>query len=91
MAVKDAEVKVRLTKEEKELLKRVAKIKKMSMSEFVVNTSLKTANRIEENIKSKNMIEDRALKNEEKIMKLTEKIRGNKENKKGTFSFLKRK
>lgn len=95
MAVKDAEIKVRLTKEEKEFLKKIAKIKRQNMSEFILNTSLKSAKRIEENINSQKIIEDRALRNEQKLMQITEKIRGNNENnklsKRGTFSFLKRK
>ncbi|MBD7913477.1 DUF6290 family protein [Clostridium cibarium] len=88
--MKDAEIKVRLTKEEKEFLRKIAKVKGLNMTEFILNTTLESAKKIEDNIKTQKIIKDRISSHEEKIMKLTEKIRGNKENKKRAFSFLKR-
>lgn len=68
MAIKDAEIKVRLTKDQKELFKRVAKDEGMSMSEFIVVTTENMARKKEGNIKSKKMIEDRAMGTEKKSL-----------------------
>ena len=82
MAIKDAEIKVRLTKDQKELFKRVAKDEGMSMSEFIVVTTENMARKKEGNIKSKKMIEDRAMGTEKKLFEITERIRGNMDKKK---------
>jgi len=81
MAIKDAEIKVRLTKEQKELLKKIAKAQGMSMSEFIVVTTEQRAKGKEENIKFQKMIEDRAMGTEKKLLEITERIRGNKDKK----------
>ncbi|WP_061308227.1 MULTISPECIES: DUF1778 domain-containing protein [Clostridium] len=77
MALKDAEIKVRLTKEQKELIKRVAKEEGMSMSEFIVVTTEKMARKKEGNFKSQKMIEDRAIRTDKKLLEIAEQIRGN--------------
>ena len=82
MAIKDAEIKVRLTKDQKELFKRIAKSQGMSMSEFIVVTTEQRAKGNEENIKFQKMIEDRAMRTEKKLSEITERIRGNNDNKK---------
>ena len=82
MAIKDAEIKVRLTKDQKELFKRIAKAQGMSMSEFIVVTTEQRAKGNEENIKFQKMIEDRAMRTEKKLSEITERIRGNNDNKK---------
>lgn len=82
MAIKDAEIKVRLTKDQKELFKRIAKAQGMSMSEFIVVTTEQRAKGNEENIKFQKMIEDRAMRTEKKLSAITERIRGNNDNKK---------
>jgi len=81
MAIKDAEIKVRLTKEQKELFKKIAKARGMSMSEFIVVTTEQRAKGNEENIKFQKMIEDRAMGTEKKLLEITERIRGNKDKK----------
>ena len=81
MAIKDAEIKIRLTKDQKELLKKTAKAQGMSMSEFIVVTMEQKAKRKEENIKSQKMIEDRAMGTEKKLLEITERIRGNNDKK----------
>ena len=82
MPIKDAEIKVRLTKDQKELFKKIAKAQGMSMSEFVVVTTEQRAKGNEENIKFQKMIEDRAMRTEKKLSEITERIRGNNDNKK---------
>lgn len=82
MAIKDAEIKVRLTKDQKELFKKVAKDEGMSMSEFIVVTTERRAKEKEELIKSQKMIEDRAMRSEKKLFEITERIRGNIDKKK---------
>lgn len=82
MAIKDAEIKVRLTKDQKELFKKIAKAQGMSMSEFIVVTTEQRARRKEENIKSQKMIEDRSMRTEKKLLEITKRIRGNMDKKK---------
>ena len=82
MPIKDAEIKVRLTKDQKELFKKIAKAQGMSMSEFIVVTTEQRAKGNEENIKFQKMIEDRAMRTEKKLSEITERIRGNNDNKK---------
>ena len=82
MVIKDAEIKVRLTKDQKELIKKIAKAQGMSMSEFIVVTTEQRAKGNEENIKFQKMIEDRAMRTEKKLSEITERIRGNNDNKK---------
>ncbi|NFO82783.1 DUF1778 domain-containing protein [Clostridium botulinum] len=74
IAVKDAEIKLRVTKEQKELFKKIAKAENMSMSEFIIVTTEYAARKKAENIKSKGMIEARALKTESKILELKNKL-----------------
>ena len=59
-----------------------AKAQGMSMSEFVVVTTEQRAKGNEENIKFQKMIEDRAMRTEKKLSEITERIRGNNDNKK---------
>ena len=54
----------------------------MSMSEFIVVTTEQRAKGNEENIKFQKMIEDRAMRTEKKLSEITERIRGNNDNKK---------
>lgn len=82
MAIKDAEIKVRLTKDQKELFKKIAKTQGISMSEFIVVATEQRAKRKEENIKSQKMIEDRSMRTEKKLFEITERIRGNMDKKK---------
>lgn len=77
MVVKNAEIKVRVTTEQKALFKRVAKARGISMSEFVVSTTEQRAMEKDENIKYQKMIEDRAVRSEKKLLEITERIRGN--------------
>jgi len=74
MAVKDAEIKVRVTKEQKELIKRVAQASGMNMSEFIVATVEKLAKQKDESIKFKDVIEDRAVRTDKKLAEIKIKL-----------------
>lgn len=59
--MKDDYIKIRVTKEQKELFKRVAKDLHISMTELLVVGTEKSAKKKEENIKFQKSIEDRAM------------------------------
>lgn len=78
IAIKDSEIKIRVTKEQKELFKQIAKAENMSMSEFIIVTTEYAARKKAESIKSKDMIEARALRTESKILELKKKLNKNR-------------
>jgi len=55
--VKDDYIKIRVTKEQKELFKEISKTEGISMSEFIIVTTEYLARKKAESIKSKDMIE----------------------------------
>lgn len=67
MATKKEEIKIRLTKEQKDLIKRVADKQGLTMSEFILNKIEPLAKSIECNLDNKEMIEDRINNTENKI------------------------
>lgn len=67
LATKREEIKIRLTKEQKELIKRVADKQGISMSEFILSKIEPLAKSIECNLDNKEMIEDRINNTEDKI------------------------
>lgn len=87
MVIKDAEIKVRLTKDQKELIKKIAKAQGMSMSEYMVVATEQRAKGKEENIKFQKAIDDRAMRTDEKLAEITERIRNKKLPKKRRFMF----
>ena len=87
MVIKDAEIKVRLTKDQKELIKKIAKAQGMSMSEFMVVATEQRAKGKEENIKFQKTIDDRAMRTDKKLAEITERIRNKKLPKKRRFMF----
>lgn len=76
--MKDDYIKIRVTKEQKELFKKIAKEESISVSEFIIVTTEYLARKKDENIKSKDMIERRVARTEEKILKLKEKLNKNR-------------
>jgi uncharacterized protein (DUF1778 family) len=75
--MKDDYIKIRVTKEQKELFKRVAKELNVSMTDLLVVGTENLAKKKEENIKSQKIIEDRAMETEKKLAEITNRIRGN--------------
>lgn len=79
--MKKTEIKIRLTLEQKDLIKRVAKAEKTTMSEFILSHIEPIALQKEEKIKNKETIEERIEATEGKIQELKgklEKKQGNK-------------
>lgn len=76
--MKDDYIKIRVTKEQKELFKEISKTEGISMSEFIIVTTEYLARKKAESIKSKDMIESRAARTEEKILKLKKKLNKNR-------------
>lgn len=76
--MKDDYIKIRVTKEQKELFKKIAKAENMSMSEFIIVTTEYAAKRKAEYIKSKDVIESRAMRTESKILELKKKLNKNR-------------
>mgnify|MGYP002762646430 CR=1 FL=1 len=74
MATKREEIKIRLTKEQKELIKRVADKQGISMSEFILNKIEPVAKQIECNLDNKEMIETRINSTEQKLHKIKFKM-----------------
>ena len=62
VATKKEEIKIRLTKEQKELIKRVADKQGITMSEFILNKIEPLAKSIECNLDNKEMIEGSSMK-----------------------------
>ena len=74
MVTKREEIKIRLTKEQKELIKRVAYKQGISMSEFILNKIEPVAKQIECNLDNKEMIETRINSTEKKLHKIKFKM-----------------
>ena len=92
LAVKVEEIKIRLTKEQKDLIKRVAKQQGLTMSSFVLKYMEPIAMAKELDVASKEIIEGRINETEGKIFRLKENLetrKGNK-NKKWFFNIFAR-
>lgn len=87
-SIKDDNIKVRLTKEQKELFKEIAKSKGITLSELIVVGTDEFCKRQKEKLDFKDILEARAKSTDEKLIKLREKNL-NKEKKLSRFSFLK--
>lgn len=70
MATKREEIKIRLTKEQKELIKRVADKKGLTMTEFILTNIEQLAKRIEFTLDNKEMIEERINNTEQKLQEI---------------------
>lgn len=78
---KTEEIKIRLTKEQKELIKRVAKQQNMTMSDFILRYIEPIALSKELDIKNKDIIEGRIETTEGKIQDLKRNLANRKGNK----------
>lgn len=88
MAIKDAEIKVRVTKEQKELIKELAKANGMNMSEFIIVTTEKLIKKHQEKILFKNDIEQRAIRTDTKLQEIKEKMISRRERAKAKKKFI---
>ena len=88
MAIKDDVIRVRVSKEQKELFKSIAKRKKVSMSEFIVVATEERALKEQEKLKNKESLEKRVEYLESKLQEIKAKMESQRVDKK---SFFKRK
>ena len=87
MAIKVEEIKIRLTKEQKDLIKRVAKQQGLTMSAFVLKYMEPIAMSKELDIEHKAIIESRIEATEGKIFRLKENLETKKGNKNKKWFF----
>lgn len=86
MAIKDDIIRVRVSKEQKELFKSIAKGKKVSMSEFMVVATEERALKEQEKLDNKESLEQRVAEVEKKLQEIKLKMESQSSRKK---SFLK--
>ena len=86
MAIKDAIIRVRVSKEQKEFFKMIAKGKKVSMSEFMVVATEERALKEQEKLENKESLEQRVAEVEKKLQEIKLKMESQSSKKK---SFLK--
>lgn len=79
---KQEEIKIRLTKEQKDLIKRVAKQQGTTMSDFILRYMEPIALSKEFDFKNKDIIEERVENTESKIQDLKRSMENRKGNKK---------
>lgn len=82
MAIKDDIIRVRVSKEQKELFKRIANEKKVSMSEFMVVATEERALREQEKLENKESLEQRVVEIEKKLQEIKLKMESQRFNKK---------
>lgn len=73
-------IKIRVTTEQKDLIKRVAKLENSTMSDFVLKHIEHIAENKEVTIKNQKVIEERIQKTEDNIQKIKENLKNRKEN-----------
>ncbi|NFO82782.1 hypothetical protein FDC70_18080 [Clostridium botulinum] len=80
--MKSEVLQVRLTKEDKQLFKEVATELGISMSELMIVATENIAKKHKEKMSLQESITDRAMRTDEKLAEITERIRGNKKSSK---------
>lgn len=88
-SIKDDTIKVRLTKEQKELFKLIAKSKGITLSELVVVGTDEFCKRQKEKLDFKEVLEERSKRTDEKLIEIKERNL-KKEKQLSNFSFFKR-
>ncbi|MBI5984281.1 DUF1778 domain-containing protein [Clostridium perfringens] len=83
-------IKIRVTTEQKDLIKRVAKLENSTMSDFVLKHIEHIAENKEVTIKNKEIIEERIEKTEENIQKLKENLKNRQESNENKQNWFKR-
>ena len=85
MAIKDDYIKVRVSKEQKEFFKRIAKGKKISMSEFIVVATEERALKEQDKLENKESLEFRVSELEKKLQDIKLKMESQRVKKKSIF------
>ncbi|MBI6048946.1 DUF1778 domain-containing protein [Clostridium perfringens] len=83
-------IKIRVSKEQKDLIKRVAQLEDTTMSDFVLTHIEHLAANKELDIKNKEIIEERIQKTEENIQKIKENLKNRKESHENKQNWFKR-
>ena len=76
------EIKIRLTSEQKKLIKDAAASKNITMTQLILDSVVPTAKRAIENISCKEIIEERAITTEKKIQRLKNALKKRQSSKK---------
>ena len=85
MAIKDDYIKIRVSKEQKELFKDIAKKKNISMSKFIIVSTEERALREKEKFESTKSLELRVSELEQKLQEIKLKMERQKAEKKTFF------
>ena len=88
MPIKDEVIRVRVSKEQKEFFKRIAKGKKVSMSEFMIVATEERALREQEKLENKESLEQRVAEVEKKLQEIKAKIESKRTEKKSFFNYI---
>lgn len=86
MAIKDDYIKVRVSKEQKKLFKRVAELKGITLTELLVGSTEEIALKEQKKLESKESLEQRVVEVEKKLQEIKLKMESQSSKKK---SFLK--
>ena len=89
MAIKDDYIKIRVSKEQKELFKDIAKKKNISMSKFIIVSTEERALREKEKFEGTKSLELRVSELEKKLQEIKLKMESQKAEKKSFLKFLK--
>lgn len=88
MAIKNDYIKVRVSTEQKELFKNIAKKKKVSMSEFMVVATEQRALKEKEKFEGTENLEQRVERLESKLQEIKAKMESQRAEKKSFFKFF---
>lgn len=88
MAIKDEVIRVRVSKEQKELFKSIAKGKKVSMSEFIVVATEERALKEKSKSEGKELLEQRVDTLEQKLQEIKVKMETQRAEKKSFFKIF---
>ena len=86
MAIKDDYIKVRVSKEQKKLFKRVAELKGITLTELLVGSTEEIALKEQKKLENKESLEQRVVEVEKKLQEIKLKLESQSSKKK---SFLK--
>lgn len=85
MAIKDDYIKIRVSKEQKQLFKRVAELKGITMTELLVGGTEERALREEKKIEGTESLEQRVAEVEKKIQEIKLKMENQRSDRKKSF------
>ena len=89
MAIKDDYIKVRVSKEQKKLFKRVAELKGITLTELLVGSTEEIALKEQKKLENKESLEQRVVEVEKKLQEIKLKMESQKAEKKSFLKVLK--